>query len=147
MTNRSTIGFDGGSAASHVENYAPDLAFFNLDEEPMHRPNRLPGDIKSSFKWSSNLLNSGDPRDHVEYRQALGQVDFYMDQHDTRYGYILTDQELVAFRRIDDSGRLELAEPIPWTTSGTLEEPQLTVLLALWYQGMLASEDNAGIYS
>ncbi|KAH1863774.1 hypothetical protein KXX01_002399 [Aspergillus fumigatus] len=78
----------------------------------------------------------------AEYRQALSQVNFYMKQHRSRYGFILTDRELVVFRRRDNNGNLELASPTPFTAGGTAQQPQLTVLMALWYLGMLAAQDQ-----
>ncbi|OJD10486.1 hypothetical protein AJ78_08524 [Emergomyces pasteurianus Ep9510] len=60
--------------------------------------------------------------------------------HNSRHGFLLTNRELVVFRRVDDSGNLELVPPIPFTSGGTAEQPQMTVLLALWYLGMLAAQ-------
>ncbi|KGM91616.1 uncharacterized protein PADG_12300 [Paracoccidioides brasiliensis Pb18] len=77
-----------------------------------------------------------------EYHQALSQVNFYMNQHNSRYGFLVTNQELVAIRKLDENGNLELAQPILWTTGGTATQPRLTVMLALWYIGMLASHDQ-----
>lgn len=82
------------------------------------------------------------PGYRAEYRQALSQVNFYMKQHRSRYGFILTDRELVVFRRRDNNGNLELASPTPFTAGGTAQQPQLTVLMALWYLGMLAAQDQ-----
>jgi len=67
-----------------------------------------------------------------------------MKQHHARYGYILTDRELVAIRRRDRDGNLDLSLRIPWSRQGTAQQPQLTVLLALWYLGMLAAT-NGGL--
>ncbi|KAL4969494.1 uncharacterized protein BDV14DRAFT_84402 [Aspergillus stella-maris] len=67
-----------------------------------------------------------------------------MRQHKTRYGFVITDRELVVLRRVDDdnggTGHLELAAPLWLTTAGTAAQPQLTVPLALWYLGMLSSQ-------
>ncbi|ODH12612.1 hypothetical protein ACO22_08093 [Paracoccidioides brasiliensis] len=65
-----------------------------------------------------------------------------MNQHNSRYGFLVTNQELVAIRKLDENGNLELAQPILWTTGGTATQPRLTVMLALWYIGMLASHDQ-----
>lgn len=51
-------------------------------------------------------------------------------------------RELVAFRRTDDEGHLELAQPISFTTGGMDEQPQMTALLGLSYLGMLAAQDR-----
>ena len=77
-----------------------------------------------------------------EFLQALSQVNYYMNQHRTKYGYIVTDQELVAIRTLDRNGNLQLSQPIPWSAAGTSTQTQLTALFSLWYLGMLASENH-----
>lgn len=143
MAGHTRVDFDAGTAAQTIDAFTPDLAFFDLSLPERTRPNRLPGDIKPSFKWSTNLQNVNSEPAQREFRQALAQVNFYMFIHHARYGFILTDRELVAIRRLDDNGNLELAPSIPWTAHGTEAQPQMTVLLGLWYLGMLAS-DNQG---
>lgn len=78
----------------------------------------------------------------TQFRQALSQVNWYMKRHRTQYGFILTDRELVAIRSLDDDGNLEPSDSVPWDTVGTEDQPRLTVLLALWYLGMLASDNQ-----
>ncbi|KAL2821314.1 hypothetical protein BDW59DRAFT_174282 [Aspergillus cavernicola] len=73
-----------------------------------------------------------------DLKQVLAQVNFYMRQHNARYGYILTNTELVAVKRLEGSGRLAVSTAVPWRRGGVGE---LSVLLALWYLGMLAAED------
>lgn len=75
---------------------------------------------------------------------ALSQVNFYMQQHRSQYGFLLTDREFVVFQRLDDGGNLEISRSITFTTISSAENPHLTVLLALWYLGMLAVQDGAG---
>ncbi|KNG86315.1 hypothetical protein ANOM_005214 [Aspergillus nomiae NRRL 13137] len=41
-------------------------------------------------------------------RPCVSQVNFYMKQNYTRYGFIITDRELVAIRRLDRNGNLDL---------------------------------------
>lgn len=65
-----------------------------------------------------------------------------MKQHHTQYGFILKNHEFVALRRLDQNGRLQMSNPVPWATQGSVAQPRLTVLLALWYLGMLAAEDG-----
>ena len=128
-SGRSFISLDVGGAALQIDQVAPDIAFFNMDEGLRQRPNRVPGIIELSFKWSSGN------------REALAQVNHCMMQHRARYGFIITDKELVAIRRLDVNGNLELSPSIPWNATGAEEEPQMTVLLGLWYLAMLASID------
>lgn len=54
-----------------------------------------------------------------------------MGQNGARYGFVITDLELVAIRRRDGDGRLELSDPIGWESYGNAAQPQLTVLLGL----------------
>ena len=65
-----------------------------------------------------------------------------MRQHNAQYGYILTDTELVAVKYLEGSGRLAVSTAVPWTRGGV---GVLSVLLALWYLGMLAAEDGSWI--
>jgi hypothetical protein len=83
---------------------------------------------------------SQDVTDIREYKQALAQVNFYGDQHNARYGFILTNTELVPLKRLDQNGRLAVATSIPWTQGGSAG--RLSVLLGLWYLGMLAAEND-----
>ncbi|KAL2847039.1 hypothetical protein BJX68DRAFT_268339 [Aspergillus pseudodeflectus] len=115
--------------------------FLKKGPPPNARPNRAPGDLKPHWKWHTNM-QFGSPTEQAEYRQALSQVNWYMKQNQTRYGFIMTDHELVAIRRLDDNGNLELSPPIPWDAQGTVAQPRMTVLLALWYLGMLASQNQ-----
>lgn len=128
--------------ASTPENFIPDLAFFDPNLDAKTRANRAPGDIKPSYKWSLDQRNSPNPSIRMEFKQALSQVNFYMKQHHARYGFIITDRELVAIRRLDMNGNLDLSASIPWTSKGTAQNPQLTVSLGLWYLGMLAANDQ-----
>lgn len=140
LGNRTKVVFDGGRLAQIIDNYVPDVAYFDPNLPPDTRPNRLPGEFKSSCKWSSGLQGSFSEYAQTQFRQALAQVNFYMKQHKARYGFILTDKELVAIKRLDGQGNLELSDPIPWDTQGNGAQPRLTILLALWYLGMLASD-------
>ncbi|OQE25576.1 hypothetical protein PENSTE_c006G05460 [Penicillium steckii] len=137
-----TVTFDAGTSAQHITGGEPDLAFFELDPylRAENRPNRAPGDIKPSFKWALSMGSSPRRGVRTEFNQALSQVNYYMKQHHSRYGFLLTERELVAIQRLDGNGRLELSDAIPWTATGTPEEPVLTVTLGLWYLGMLSSQ-------
>lgn len=135
----SQVTFDGGSSADLIDQFRPDTAFIAVGGSATSSPNRAPGDLKVSWKWQSSMRYSPAVRDQREYKQALAQVNFYMDQHNARHGYILTNTELVAVKCLDRNGRLAVSTAIPWTSGGA---GQLTVLLGLWYLGMLAAEDS-----
>ncbi|KAF4199010.1 hypothetical protein CNMCM8694_006763 [Aspergillus lentulus] len=142
LAGLTVLHYDVGSMAETPGGYVPDQAFFDPNLPAKTRPNRAPGDIKPSYKWSLGLRNHPNPSNRMEFKQVLSQVNFYMKQHNTRYGFILTDCELVAVRRLDRNGNLELSASIPWTAKGSASQPQLTVLLGLWYLGMLAASDQ-----
>ncbi|EGC44033.1 conserved hypothetical protein [Histoplasma capsulatum var. duboisii H88] len=130
---------DIGDAASIINNFRPDLAFFQAGSVLHTSPNRCPGDLKVSWKWASGYRMAPDEGDRKEYYQVLSQVNFYMKQNYSRYGYILSDTELVPIKRLDGNGSLLVAQAIPWEAEGP---GRLTILLGLWYLGMLASADN-----
>lgn len=138
-----------------LERSCPDLTFYAEEQStigdvrlpPLH--NRLPGDIKPSTKWHSSM---GEGDGDTEYRQAISQLNYYMPIQTARYGYILTDRELVAFERIPTEhyrvARLRRSTPIPWIPTELHDaEHTPTVLMALWYLGMLAARRDWAIHT
>jgi hypothetical protein len=140
MNGLTALSFDVGEAARTINMFVPDTAYYVTNQHGTSW-NRAPGDVKPSWKWNT-AQRTGTDYQRKEYRQALSQVNYYMKQHSSRYGFVLTDHEMVAVRRLDDNGNLQLSNPIPWDIGGTAAQPQLTVLLALWYLGMLAAHDQ-----
>ncbi|KAI3158435.1 hypothetical protein CBS147317_4523 [Penicillium roqueforti] len=144
LSERTNILIGVGADALMLAKFIPDLSIYEAGEASNRNVlslNRLPGDLKPSWKWSPSMMNSSfiDP----EFFKPLAQVNWYMTQHGTQFGFILTDQELVPIQRVDDDdGNLKLGAPIPWTQTGTSKEPQLTVALGLWYLGMLTADDT-----
>ncbi|OJD21070.1 hypothetical protein ACJ73_07593 [Blastomyces percursus] len=130
---------DVGDAATIVDNFRPDIAFFQAGSAMGTSPNRCPGDLKVSWKWGSGWKTALDELDRREFYQVLSQVNYYMKQNNARYGFVLTDTELVPIKRLDGNGRLLLAQPIQWETKGP---ERLTILLGLWYLGMLGAANN-----
>ncbi|PGG98575.1 hypothetical protein AJ79_08828 [Helicocarpus griseus UAMH5409] len=55
--------------------------------------------------------------------RTVSRVNSYMKQHHARYSFVLTVLELVAVRRLDRDGNLQLSDSIPWTASGTTSQP------------------------
>ena len=135
----SEVTIDGGSAAEIIDQFRPDMAFTIVDGSYATNANRAPGDIKVSWKWYSAWRHEAHPYLQREYNQVLAQVNFYMKQHGARHGAILSDKEFVAVKRLNANGCLAVAEPIAWSDGG---EGRLSVLMGLWYLGMLAAEDN-----
>ncbi|KAK9234130.1 hypothetical protein V1525DRAFT_79617 [Lipomyces kononenkoae] len=135
----SEVTLDGGGSANTIGQFKPDTAFILVGVSLTTGANRAPGDLKVSWKWHSSMRFSQSTPLQREYKQALAQVNFYMDQHNARHGFILTNVEFVAFKRLDRNGRLAVATPITWTSGGA---GRLSVLLGLWYLGTLAAEDD-----
>ncbi|KAJ2977820.1 hypothetical protein NQ176_g4158 [Zarea fungicola] len=147
MRGRTPITLGSGSLAKLIDKYAPDRAFYEVPAE--ESINRLPGEIKPSWKWQSAWHRDGNPFIRARVAARLAQLSYYMLQQGhgephsgARYGYMLTDRELVAFRKDDTRGSVYMSQPIPWRGEPEDGTPRLTVLLGLWYLGMLASSDN-----
>lgn len=78
-------------------------------EAPGRYQNLLPGDTKPSIKWNS----TGYSYDHRQWRGPVCQILHYCDSTKRRYGFIVTDAEVVVFRcsrEVIESGRA-LARP------------------------------------
>ena len=138
--------------------------------------NVLPGDTKLSYKWSSADITLGPTKIHpknADWLRPLTQVFSYCVRSDSRYGYLITDKELVVLRIRPGSltkiqatvktmgsskvpnltpaaqarltGILEF-QAIPWQSKNRVLRSQrsgMTVNLALWWLHMLAAEDSA----
>ncbi|ODH53476.1 hypothetical protein GX48_00307 [Paracoccidioides brasiliensis] len=142
--NLTPITVDTGDASQITNRLRPDISFFRAGSTPSSSPNRCPGCLKVSRKWRSDWGKASSHSDRTEYLQVLSQVNFYMKQLNTRYGFVLTDAELVPIKRLDDDGSLLVAQAIPWETEGP---GRLTILLGLWYLGMLVAADNEWQFS
>lgn len=125
---------------------------------------RVVGLVKSFDRWNTGMRVEGNHR-KVEYLRGLAHLHRHMREHGCRYGFIITEIELVVVR----NG----AEPVPHfgylevqtiqlashdTQTSTFEEVEgsfvdageevverkvkMTALLALWYLHMLARDDT-----
>ena len=100
--------FRGSQAQSPGANsrLRPDWAGVKVSMEPsvgldVKPENLLPGDTKLSGKWSSADMVLGNVTHSLRksnWFQPLSQVYTYCTRANARYGYIITDKELVAFR-------------------------------------------------
>ena len=86
---------------------------------------RLVGIVKSFDRWNSGMRNEA-PHRRVEYLNGLAHLQRCMREHSCRYGFIITEIELVCVRAgCDDGcdipyfGFLEVAAPIPLKTAAT----------------------------
>ncbi|EME88760.1 uncharacterized protein MYCFIDRAFT_35594 [Pseudocercospora fijiensis CIRAD86] len=146
------------------------LANYQSDsEKPLYGDGRgrVIGVVKSYHQWNSGYRN-GSPIEKIYYLEHLAHLHKHMREHGTRYGFIITEIELVCVRyggggpsssnheennnnnnnnnnNIPYFGSLELAPPIQISTSGRKDEdgtPNLTVDLALFFLHMLAKEQS-----
>ncbi|KAK2812053.1 hypothetical protein FQN50_001763 [Emmonsiellopsis sp. PD_5] len=126
------LAIDGGKELT-------DILFFDAVGMPDTSPSRCVGIIKVSWKWGSDWGTSEVEEKRIEYRQVLSEIDFYMKRHGARYGFVLTDVELVPLKRLDEYGNVLVARAIPWETRGP---GRLTILLGMWYLAMLEADDD-----
>ncbi|KAL9106675.1 MAG: hypothetical protein Q9227_008327 [Pyrenula ochraceoflavens] len=119
----------GGNAQS-ISGRKPDWAGIRTmsPENPNRTVNILPGDTKVSYKWTSTEIvpKTVDPDDLVEnWFWPLRQIFTYCMAFKTRYGYIISDEEVVAIRVRVPRERFEESNPrrrIAWSKDrGTLE--------------------------
>jgi hypothetical protein len=94
-----------------VDQFWPDVALIVSGGSFTTGDNRVPGDLKVSWKWYSSkrfshkILQTGE--------QELALVISYCNQHHARYGFVLTNSELERLKRLDENGRVAVATPIP----------------------------------
>lgn len=100
---------------------------------------RVVGVVKTFDRWNTSMRHEIGQR-RVEYLAGLSHVHRYMREHGCRYGFIITEIELVCVRLgtsdIPYFGSLELAPTVELKN-----QEGLTGALALWYLHMLAKED------
>ncbi|KAL9005309.1 MAG: hypothetical protein Q9188_001900 [Gyalolechia gomerana] len=140
----------------------PDWAGVLRSSGSCGRPeNKLPGDSKLSSKWDSSKVQEGDTETFENSKNWMGpikQIYTYCVRANARYGYLITDRELLAVRvrpthtypskqsaavRARTNGVLEF-KIIPWDNDKwTADDASggLTVNLALWWLHMMV---NAG---
>jgi len=114
---------------------------------------RLVGVVKSFNTWNSQMRAGSGP-EKVKYLDGLAHLQRCMRDASVRYGYLITETELVCVRLgTEDTpffGLLELSPSIRLTEhrdsnedgAGDADEdkPVLTACQALWYMHMLAKE-------
>lgn len=89
---------------------------------------RLVGIVKSFDRWNSGMRNEA-PHRRVEYLNGLAHLQRCMREHSCRYGFIITEIELVCVRAgCDDGcdipyfGYLEVAAPVPLKTAAPVSQ-------------------------
>lgn len=142
-SNLTPVDVTQAFQAAPTKTYTPDLAIIAVPssddsghlEQP---PNRAPGYVNVSWKWKSAWRDSDEMR-KTFYLLGLSRAKLYMELCGTRYGFIFTNEEFVAIKRDDASGRLALSESIPWTSGGS---GKMSLLLGLWYLSMFAAKPD-----
>ena len=108
---------------------------------------RVVGLVKPYEVWNTGKRNeAGQAR--VLYLRHLAHLQVLMRANNCRYGFIITEIELVCVRMgtlpgTPNFGLLELSKPIAMSTSsGSFKEEDggMTACLALWYLNMLAGD-------
>jgi hypothetical protein len=124
--------------------------------------NLLPGDTKLATKWKSEKILQS--KNSAEMKELIQQIQKYCVHAQVRYGYLLTQDEQVAFRVSEipqpsqatqrKKRSAQSQDPsiggseyiwnlkykaIPWETNGGGSLHNLTVNLALWWLHMLAA--------
>lgn len=158
----------GGAAKRPAPGLDPDWAGTLRSEIPIVTKgdlpvNILPGETKLSSKWSSEDIVLGKVKGSfkkIDWLRPLTQLNTYCIESNARYGYIITDRELVAVRirlgpssipnipneslnaRARKTGIMEV-KAIPWLDSTAIAERDfdtITINLALWWLHIMAAE-------
>lgn len=116
------------------------------------KPNaRVVGLVKSFDRFNTGMRVEGNVK-RVEYLRGMSHLHHAMREHGCRYGFILTEIELVFVRNGDERtphfgylevGSVQLAATGESESAGDREEFTLTACLALWGLCMLASDEPA----
>jgi hypothetical protein len=142
----------------------PDWAgVFTLETKDGKRPlNILPGDTKLNYKFKSEDIKPVITPAYIpRWLWPILQVFTYCVRVNGRYGYIITDKELVVLRvgrphetftqsfnnrarKSENNGTVEYATVKYDNTQQEAEDgPQLTLNLALWWLHLLAANDRS----
>jgi hypothetical protein len=150
----------GSSDPSFISNYTDDTSQLIYGRGL----GRVVGLVKSFDRWNTGMRVEGNHR-KVEYLRGLAHLHRHMREHGCRYGFIMTEIELVVVRNgaenVPHFGYLEVqtiqlaAHDSQTSTFEEVEgsfgedgeenvvkkQPKMTALLALWYLHMLARDD------
>jgi hypothetical protein len=71
MNGSTALKFGLGDFAKVIDGFRPDTAYFVSTLPSTTGPNRAPGDIKLSWKWSTAMASHRIPGYYTEYCQVL----------------------------------------------------------------------------
>ncbi|TFY78650.1 hypothetical protein EWM64_g5360 [Hericium alpestre] len=140
------VYLDVGATGILYDHFLPDYAMV----KGIKKENRCPGDLKCSWKFRSawHSIKADDQRSsrRTEFRKVLSQEWHYMKEAKTRYGFLLTDLELVVVhaKKPREEGSFEvpipeISPPIYWTheyeqiPATKAQMKTWTIPLALWW--------------
>ena len=83
-------------------------------------------------KFQYSMLSARDTVE-PEAQKEMNQIHDYMDMSNNKYGYIITQTELIMFRRRDTPvgnwGQMDFSQSIPVST----KKGRLNAMMILWY--------------
>jgi hypothetical protein len=101
-------------------------------------PCQLVGDIKMANKFTYSHLKegidgNGKAKFSAEGNKVMNQIHDYVDMHHNRFGYVITQQDLIMLRRRDEPpgkwGQIDYSHSIPVSS----EKGTLNAMIVLWY--------------
>ncbi|KAK3167463.1 hypothetical protein OEA41_010590 [Lepraria neglecta] len=115
-------------------------AYANDVTQNLSGKGRLVGIVKGYNMWNTGMRHEKGNL-QCQYLSGLAHIQRLMREHDTRYGYIITEIELVCVRMGTEEGTpyfglVEVCDPIALKT-----QDGLTAGLALWYLHMLTGDE------
>lgn len=118
----------------------PDMAIFYRGVEDFCL---VVGDNKTSKSWKSSVVLGGKSASDTSMR-PINQITTYCMLGNTRYGWIMSDHELVVCRVcyvLDGNKKIWKVEykAIPWDAAGPRT---LTVNLSIWWLGMMGTSER-----
>jgi hypothetical protein len=117
-----------------------DVSFLNAKRKQRGHPADqtdclIVGDFKLAAKFDRSLLfaRGRSGKFHDRGQKVMNQIHDYMDMHHNRYGYIISEKELIMFRRrtspMEVWGHLDYSPSIPVST----DKGKLNAMMVLWY--------------
>jgi len=114
-----------------------------------HIYNRIPGDAKMYNKINHSMLppykDGNIKRKTKEAQKVLKQIHGYMDCHEARYGYLLTEKELITLRRRDTGwGQIDVAPPVPhhWPSKEKGKDEINSKYVLFYLHWVVANDDS-----
>ena len=122
--DRTSFWFDGRYPRNSTTDRAHPLP-------ATHIPCLIVGDYKLYGKFRHRMLVERSEGKNDELQKVMNQIHDYMDMHHCRFGYILTETELIMFRRREGGwGHIDFSKAVRRNATSVNE---LNALMVLWY--------------